>query len=229
MIWYTASHIVSQLRRCFGKMVSRRHVFGCMEGKNMAAHAREEELVPIAEVDVLADEVLRRRIARLSLQVFASALALVLAAAFFTATPFLGTFGSWLFFLAALAASLAAHEGVHALFFRLLHGPGGHIGFGFAEGMLYTRAEGVRLSKGKFVCVLLAPAVLVSAALAILGLPSGHPVECALVAGCHLSGCAGDWEMVREIALTPGTAAVEDTDSGCRLLGHAGKGARKSP
>lgn len=194
----------------------------------MAAHEQEEELVPIAEVDVLADEALRRRIARISFEIFAAAFALVLAAAFLTATPFLGTAGSWLFALLALAASLAAHEGVHALFFRLLHGPGGHIGFGFAEGMLYTRAESMRLSRGKFVCVLLAPTLAVSAALALLGAATGLPVECALVAACHLSGCAGDWEMVREISLTPGTVAVEDTDSGCRLLGRAEKGAGRS-
>jgi hypothetical protein len=119
--------------------------------------------------------------------------------------------GAWLaFYVVATVVALPIHELVHAAAFLL--------------GMLYTRAEGEPLARGLFVAVLLAPSVLVTAALAVLGNAVAGPALGWALAWTHLSGCAGDLAMIAGIARTPGCTHVRDTDTGVELLANDGEG-----
>lgn len=130
---------------------------------------------------------------------------------------------SWAWFaglVAATAASFAIHELVHGLFFWLLGGRGTRIRFGARQGMLYTRAEGLILPVSRFVVVLLAPAVLVSAATVAVGWAAGLPLAAAIVFVLHLSGCVGDFAFVQAIFESDADLA-EDTETGMRLYAAA--------
>ena len=133
--------------------------------------------------------------------------------------------GAWLaFYVVATVVALPIHELVHAAAFLLLGRGKVRIRFGYETGMLYTRAEGEPLARGLFVAVLLAPSVLVTAALAVLGNAVAGPALGWALAWTHLSGCAGDLAMVAGIARTPGCTHVRDTDTGVELLANDGEG-----
>ena len=69
------------------------------------------------------------------------------------------------------------------------------------------------------VAVLLAPAVLVTGALAALrALAAGRPVLAVLLAGVHLSGCAGDLLMAEAALRERACTHVRDTETGITLL-----------
>ena len=123
--------------------------------------------------------------------------------------------------LAVVAASVVAlpvHELVHAAFFKLLGGREARITFGMKTGMLYTSAEGLVLPKGRFSVVLLAPTVLVTAALVAGFLAAGRPLAAWFAAVIHLAGCTGDTATFSEVLRTPECTHVEDTDYGVALL-----------
>ncbi len=171
------------------------------------------------EVDVLGDAVLQRRMLVQSVLVLALGLALSLIAA---------AFGGWTIFRDGWAvlwavlvtmASLAVHELVHALFFLIMSRGRCHVSFGAAAGFLYTRTDDCMLPKGLFICVLLAPTVLVTAGIVAAGFALSFPAESLIVAAVHLSGCVGDWDMAKAIATTPHVTHVKDSETGCILLG----------
>lgn len=179
----------------------------------MLAHMRL-----IAEIDVLEDVALQRRMVRASAALFvAGAVACALLAAAFGEG--LGDVCWWLALAAGSLAALPVHELVHGAAFKLLV-PGCRVTFGWQGAFLYTNAHGAVMARGVAVPVLLAPAVLVTAALAAIALTCGFPALAALLCGVHLSGCTGDLLMVREVLREPACTHVRDTDCGIDLLGE---------
>ena len=179
----------------------------------MGYHVRVEK---IADIDVLGDGPFQRRVLLLCAGLALGALTLAVGLAAAGAGEKLGL-GWWVALAAGLVVPLPAHELVHAAGFRLLC-PGCRVGFGFEDGFLYTRANGAVAARWRFVTVLLAPAVLVTAGLAALALWAGWPVLATLVAGAHLAGCAGDMLMAAEALREPACTHVRDTESGIALL-----------
>jgi hypothetical protein len=173
----------------------------------------------VRDIDVFSDEQLRRRMATVSAVVLGAGAVLITVwclvggVDFSLETPGRIALG---FVIGAVATYVAflVHELVHGLFFKLLAGPGQKIEFGYKDGMLYTRAPGCRLAVGKFMAVLLAPTVLVSAAIALAGLFTGRAFLAAIVFVLHLSGCSGDSCMANTIAMTPDVDLCEDTATG---------------
>lgn len=170
----------------------------------------------LADIDILADEGLRGRMAALSLvPLVAGAAGCVLALAAGSREA-LGI--GWVAALvAASLAALPAHELVHAAAFKLLV-PGAHVTFGFKDAFLYTSANGAVARKGAEVAVLLSPSVLVTLALAAAAVACGAPALAFALAGTHLSGCAGDVLMVAEIFREPACTHVQDAEFGIVLL-----------
>ena len=117
----------------------------------------------------------------------------------------------------AYAVSLPVHELVHAAAFTLLV-PGHRVRFGHTDWMLYAGCPGALIPRRRMLVVLLAPTVVVTAALLMGTAACGRPVLGWLLATLHLSGCVGDWLMVRAIVGTPACTHVEDTDFGVTLL-----------
>lgn len=170
----------------------------------------------IADIDVLADEVLRQRMVALSLGLLAAGLAACTLVLIGEKGAELGL--SWL--AALVAGSLVAlpvHELVHALAFKLLV-PGVRVGFGFKDAYLYTTINGAVVPRAAELAALLAPAVFVTAALAAAALARFCPALAVLLATTHLSGCVGDLLMAHAILREPACTHVRDTEFGITLL-----------
>lgn len=173
----------------------------------------------LADIDVLDDEGLQERITRLSLAVAAAGLVLGLACGVATgadggeaATPWW-----WAALVVASLVALPLHELVHAAAFKLLCAPC-RVRFGLEGAFLYTATDGALASRGRMVAVLLAPAVLVTAALTAGACAAGCPTLAVLLAAVHLSGCAGDLLMTAAALRAPGCTHVRDTARGITLL-----------
>lgn len=119
-------------------------------------------------------------------------------------------------------AALAAHELVHGVLFRLFAPAGARVSFGadWKAGMLYACAEDVVYTRAQYLVIALAPTVVVTALLLLLGMASGWPVLWYAVAVLHLSGCTGDWGYVAAIARDPRIMWCEDTEWGVRFYGE---------
>jgi len=173
----------------------------------------------IASIDVLGEETpFLRRVVVDSVCVLVAG---VLVGAALVATGLVawsGTGMTWLLACVATVASFFVHELVHGALFKLLGGSDVHVSFGVVTGMLYTDAHGATLPRGRFVVVLLGPAVLVTLALLVGGVALGCPLEGWVAAMLHLSGCTGDTGMVREILACPEATHVRDTHTGIDLL-----------
>lgn len=170
----------------------------------------------IADIDILGDETLQARVAWLSLAIV---VVTVLAA---------GSLGFamggervdvwwWVALAAGSFVALPVHELVHAAAFKLLS-RGCKVSFGFQNAFLYTKTDGAVLRRARMVCVLLAPSLLVTAVLAALAFAAGLPVLAVLLAGLHLSGCAGDILMAAACLRDPACTHVRDTETGITLL-----------
>lgn len=159
-------------------------------------------------------------LACLALGVLASVFADVLAGAW----PASFSQAAWLVGCVVVlsAAALPVHELVHAAAFKLLGPAGTKVTFGCAAGMLYAGCPGVRLSRGRFCAVLLAPIVTLTCAFVAFGalVPAAWaPLGAVWLVALHAAGCVGDLYFVWLIVVTPGVTLVEDTDRGVRLLG----------
>ena len=172
----------------------------------------------IADIDVLGDPELQRGIARLSL-VIAGATVLLAVLLWLVLGGERVDVWWWVALAAGSVVALPVHEVVHAAAFKLL-GAGGRVSFGFQDAFLYTKTDGAVLSRARMVAVLLAPTVLVTAALASAALAVGRPVLAALLAGIHLSGCAGDMLMAAACLQEPACTHVRDTETGITLLSN---------
>ena len=170
----------------------------------------------IEDIDILGDEELQSRVVRLSLVIAVATLVVAVVVALCLGA---GEVDVWWWVALALGslAALPVHELVHAAAFKLLC-PGCRVTFGFQDAFLYTKTNGAVTTRGRMAAVLLAPAVLVSGSLAALALAADRPVLAALLAGLHLSGCAGDLLMSRAAFSDPRCTHVRDTDVGISLL-----------
>ena len=160
----------------------------------------------VAHLDILGDTPLTRHVVTLSAAILVVGL---LGEIYLVVTHGWGMgVGAWMaVYVAATVAALPVHELVHAAAFLLLGRGRVCIRFGYETGMLYTRAEGNPLTRGRFVAVLLAPSVLVTGALVLVGVlvagpalawalawtrgvPETWPWLCALLARRDARTCA---------------------------------------
>lgn len=131
-----------------------------------------------------------------------------------------GAIAAWLFaFAIATALSFIVHELVHGLCFKCFAPAGSKVTFGadLGLGMLYACADGVVFTRRQYLAALLAPSVVVTAALLALGCALGYPVLGAACAVLHLSGCTGDWGYARAIAADECVTHCEDTSWGVQF------------
>lgn len=193
-----------------------------------AAAAEESPMRTLGDIDFFGDDVLRQRLVRASVWLLIGGAALAVALSVVAGTGVIeemralpGDWGAamWPLVMAALSVvALPVHELVHALFMRVLGGPGTRVSFGYQAGMLYAGCPGLVLSKPRFVVVLLAPAVLVTAALLGLGLALGYPFMTLWAAVLHLSGCSGDILAAGAILRERSCTHCRDTERGVELL-----------
>lgn len=116
----------------------------------------------------------------------------------------------------AMLLSFAAHEVVHALFFKVLGPRGAHITFGWnlESAMIYACAEGIIYSRRRYLLVVLAPTVAVTFLVGILGVGLGCNLAAWVICVVHLSGCTGDWSYARTIMFDRRIRWCEDTSWG---------------
>lgn len=129
----------------------------------------------------------------------------------------------WIFLVAAIPATFVIHEFVHAMFFRHYAPPGAKITFGsnLEMGMIYASAEGVVYPRDAYLVIALAPSIIVTLLVIVLGIGFRWPLWTIVVATAHLSGCTGDWGYVRAIRSDPTIAYCEDTAWGVSFYGAA--------
>lgn len=128
----------------------------------------------------------------------------------------------WIAWVAvALVVSLAAHELVHAIFFKAFAPAGTRVSFGanWKRGMLYACAEDIVYTRGQYLIIALAPTFVVTPLVVAAGLACGCPVAGAFAAVLHLTGCAGDWGYVHELRADPLITHCEDTSYGVCFYG----------
>ncbi len=193
-----------------------------------AAVTEESSTRTLGDIDFFGDDALRQRLVRASARLLIGGAALAVALSVVAGTGVIeemralpGDWGAALWPLAMAALSVAAlpvHELGHALFMRVLGGPGTRVSFGYQAGMLYAGCPGLVLSKPRFVAVLLAPTVLVTAALLGLGLVLGYPFMTLWAAVLHLSGCSGDILAAGAILRERACTHCRDTERGVELL-----------
>ncbi len=133
--------------------------------------------------------------------------------------------------LLLLALSLALHEGVHGVFFRLLAPAGSRVTFGFNRdtAMLYACAEGIVYTRGRYLAIVLAPTVAVTVLLGAIAAAGGYPLACFVVGVLHLAGCVGDWYYAWTILRDRAIAACEDTAWGVRFFAEGAAESCSSP
>ncbi len=137
-----------------------------------------------------------------------------------------GTFFSGLLFGCVLGVIL--HEGVHGVFFLAF---GGRPRFGFKPWtrfgpVFYAAAPGSYLDRPRYLAVGLAPAVLLTAALAAaLALVAEDDLLVSTVTWAfvlNVAGSAGDMLMMRKVMSYPRATRFEDTGEGFVAYGSAG-------
>lgn len=193
-----------------------------------AAATEESSTRTLGDIDFFGDDALRQRLVRASAWLLIGGAALAVALSVVAGTGVIEEMRAlpgdwdaamWPLAMAALSVvALPVHELVHALFMRVLGGPGTRVSFGYQAGMLYAGCPGLVLSKPRFVAVLLAPTVLVTAALLGLGLVLGYPFMTLWAAVLHLSGCSGDILAAGMILCERACTHCRDTERGVELL-----------
>ena len=123
-------------------------------------------------------------------------------------------------FLVGLVVGVILHEAVHGIFFLAF---GGRPRFGFKPWtrfgpVFYAAAPGSYLSRPRYVAVGLAPAVLLTAALAaaLAGVAADDLLASIVLWAfvLNVAGSAGDMVMMRKVMSYPGTTRFEDTGEG---------------
>lgn len=128
----------------------------------------------------------------------------------------------WVLLAIVPVASLALHELVHAFFFKQYAPPGARVTFGANAkmGMVYASAEGVVYTRQQYLVITIAPSIVVSLLLLVMGMGLRWPLWTIIVTTAHLMGCTGDWGYVRAILRDRGIAYCEDTSYGVALYGR---------
>lgn len=183
----------------------------------MAHPATISPMRRLVDIDLLDDEALQSDMAAGSLWIMLlGALVGVLGAAILPHEPLSP---QWFVLLGVVSVGvLPVHELIHAVAFMLASGFSAHITFGFSNWMLYTSAAGTVLPRRRFCVVLLAPAVMVTAALLTVAVVLGRPLLGWFLAVVHVAGCTGDIGYVRIIASEPQASLVQDTERGIALF-----------
>ena len=123
-------------------------------------------------------------------------------------------------FLVGFVLGVILHEAVHGVFFLAF---GGRPRFGFKPWtrfgpVFYAAAPGSYLSRPRYVAVGLAPAVLLTAALAAaLAFVAADDLLASIVTWAfvlNVAGSAGDMVMMRKVVPYPRTTRFEDTGEG---------------
>ena len=123
-------------------------------------------------------------------------------------------------FLVGFVLGVILHEAVHGVFFLAF---GGRPRFGFKPWtrfgpVFYAAAPGSYLSRPRYVAAGLAPAVLLTAALAVaLAFVAADDLLASVAAWAfvlNVAGSAGDMLMMRKVMSYPGTTRFEDTGEG---------------
>jgi hypothetical protein len=118
------------------------------------------------------------------------------------------------------AAVMVLHEWVHGLVMRRFGARpeyGAGVMYRFMP-YLYCTASGHEFTRGQFIAITAAPALVISAlgALWVSLLPYGGWLVVPL--GLHLGGCVGDLWVLGVLLRQPAGTLVEDTRTGMRLL-----------
>jgi energy-converting hydrogenase Eha subunit A len=128
------------------------------------------------------------------------------------------SFASLLVLLVATGGLLVLHEGIHALLMRLF-GARPSFGATMVAGLLpalYTTAPGHVFGRGQYLCVAVAPGVVLSTLgfLACLSAPGGYLVVPLAI---HLAGCVGDAAVTERVLRQPPGTNCEDLRDGIRF------------
>ena len=130
-------------------------------------------------------------------------------------------------FLVGLVLGVILHEAVHGVFFLAF---GGRPRFGFKPWtkfgpVFYAAAPGSYLDRPRYVAAGLAPAVLLTAALAAaLAFVAADDLLASVAAWAfvlNVAGSAGDMLMMRKVMSYPGATRFEDTGEGFVAYGPA--------
>ena len=130
-------------------------------------------------------------------------------------------------FLVGLVLGVILHEAVHGVFFLAF---GGRPRFGFKPWtrfgpVFYAAAPGSYLDRPRYVASGLAPAVLLTAALAVaLAFVAADDLLASVVTWAfvlNVAGSAGDILMMRKVMSYPGATRFEDTGDGFVAYGPA--------
>ena len=135
--------------------------------------------------------------------------------------------GWWVSLAVALVLSLVAHELVHGFFFRQFAPAGTRVTYGadWRRGMFYACAEGVVFTRRQYEASLIAPTIIVTCGLVVIGIGLKWPLWTIIEATLHLSGCTGDWGYLARMRRDPAITHCEDTSFGVRFLSGLPEGA----
>ena len=127
----------------------------------------------------------------------------------------------WILLVLVPLASLGLHELVHAFFFSQFAPPGSRVTFGsnWEMGMIYASAEGIMYTRDQYLVIALAPSIVVSLLLMVLGMGLRWPLWTVIVVTVHLTGCSGDWGYVRAIRNDPAIAYCRIPRTASRSMG----------
>ena len=117
------------------------------------------------------------------------------------------------------AAALMLHEGVHGLVMAR-YGAKPQFGVGLMQGQVpyaYATSPGFKYTQRQFWWVAMMPTFAVNALLAVLVFTLPWGPYLVFPAAIHLSGCIGDWMILKMIGEHPGGTLVEDTREGVVL------------
>ena len=128
--------------------------------------------------------------------------------------------GWWVSLAVALVLSLVVHELVHGFFFRQFAPADAHVTYGadWKRGVLYAYAEGVVFTRHQYEVALIAPTIVVTCGLVVIGIGLKWPLWTIVEATLHLSGCTGDWGYLARMRRDPAITHCEDTSFGVRFL-----------
>lgn len=121
--------------------------------------------------------------------------------------------------LAGTAAALVVHEGVHGLVMAR-YGAKPQFGIGMMQGKVpyaYATSPGFRYTRKQFWWVAMMPTFVVNALFVVLVLALPWGPFLVLPAAFHLSGCVGDWTILKMIGEQADGTLVEDTRDGVIL------------
>ncbi|QWT17255.1 DUF3267 domain-containing protein [Collinsella sp. zg1085] len=186
---------------------------------------------PIFTIDFFEDAELLPVLTTYSMRMLA--VALVLGVGAFFAAPYIMHGISWaerdallsgkiscVGWLLGIAGSVVlccvVHELIHALCFKLF-GPvhaSVYLGCRFALGICYASAPGIRYRAQDYMCICLAPAIIVSLVCVFIACYTGLWLTFFAIASLHLAACTGDFYMVARIWQYPQISSCEDTAQG---------------